>query len=293
MTQATMGNTNKMSIENKFTDVTIHPTSYIDENAVIGAGTTIGPWCMIGPNVVIGKNNTIKSNVIIEGKTTIGDNNTIHQFVIIGNKSHDLKFTAEQATTVTIGNDCDIREFTNIHAGTPNGARGTWIGNHVFLMSHNHVGHDCEINDGALLSQGVTLGGEVIIQKKAIIGGCTAIHQFCTIGKYAMVGGCAGISKDVIPYAMTSGVANMQSLDGLNMVGLKRNNFSIDDIRTIKNVYKALFISNEGLWVERLAMAKSVYGGNPVADDIFNFIEHDSRRIVCKPISKSAKIDES
>ena len=125
-------------------------------------------------------------------------------------------------------------------------------------MSHNHVGHDCEINDGALLSQGVTLGGEVIIQKKAIIGGCTAIH-----------------------------------LDGLNMVGLKRNNFSIDDIRTIKNVYKALFISDEGLWVERLAMAKSVYGGNPVADDIFNFIEHDSRRIVCKPISKSAKIDES
>lgn len=270
----------------KFKNVEIHPTSFVDENAIIGEGTKIGPWCIIGPNVIIGKNNTLKSNVIIEGKTTIGDENMIHQFVIIGNKSHDLKFTAEQATTVTIGNHCDIREFTNIHAGTPLGAKGTWIGNNVFLMSHTHIGHDCEVRDGALLSQATTLGGEVIIQEKAIIGGCTAIHQFCTIGKYAIVGGCSKITQDVIPFSMSDG--NPQSLDGLNMVGLKRNKFSLADIRTIKEVYKALFISDEGLWAERLAMAKSVYGGNPVADEIFNFIEHDSRRIVCKPRGKQS-----
>ncbi len=271
---------------NNFIDVEIHPTSYVDEHAVIGKGTKIGPWCMIGPDVVIGQNNILKSNVIIEGKTTIGDNNLIHQFVIIGNKSHDLKFTAEQATTVTIGNNCDIREFTNIHAGTPNGAKGTWIGNNVFLMSHTHIGHDCEVRDGALLSQATTLGGEVIIQEKAIIGGCSAIHQFCTIGKYAIIGGCSKITQDVIPYSMSDG--NPQSLDGLNLVGLKRNKFSVEEIRTIKEVYKILFISNEGLWTERLQMAKSVYAGNPIADEIFNFIEHDSRRIICKPRSKNA-----
>ncbi|MBR4315561.1 MAG: hypothetical protein IKP65_01125, partial [Alphaproteobacteria bacterium] len=125
--------------------------------------------------------------------------------VIIGNKSHDLKFTAEQATTVTIGNHCDIREFTNIHAGTPNGPKGTWIGNNVFLMSHTHIGHDCQVRDGALLSQATTLGGEVIIQEKAIIGGCSAIHQFCTVGKYAIVGGCSKITQDVIPFSMSDG----------------------------------------------------------------------------------------
>lgn len=273
----------------KFINVEIHPTSYVDTNAIIGEGTKIGPWCIIGPNVVIGKNNILKSNVIIEGKTTIGDNNIIHQFVIIGNKSHDLKFTEEQATTVSIGNNCDIREFTNIHAGTPNGPKGTWIGNNVFLMSHTHIGHDCEVRDGALLSQATTLGGEVIVQEKAIIGGCSAIHQFCTIGKYAIIGGCSKITQDVIPYSMSDG--NPQSLDGLNLVGLKRNKFSTEDIRIIKEVYKALFIADEGLWSERLSMAKSVYGGNPIADEIFNFIEHDSRRIICKPRSKASKED--
>lgn len=274
----------------KFINVEIHPTSYVDANAIIGEGTKIGPWCMIGPNVIIGKNNILKSNVIIEGKTTIGDNNIIHQFVIIGNKSHDLKFTEEQATTVSIGNNCDIREFTNIHAGTPNGPKGTWIGNNVFLMSHTHIGHDCEVRDGALLSQATTLGGEVIIQEKAIIGGCSAIHQFCTIGKYAIIGGCSKITQDVIPYSMSDG--NPQSLDGLNLVGLKRNKFSTEDIRVIKEVYKALFIADEGLWNERLSMAKSVYGGNSIADEIFNFIEHDSRRIICKPRSKISKEDK-
>ncbi len=277
-------------VNEKFKNVEIHPTSFVDENAVIGEGTKIGPWCIIGPNVVMGKNNILKSNVIIEGKTTIGDDNLIHQFVIIGNKSHDLKFTAEQATTVTIGNHCDIREFTNIHAGTPNGPKGTWIGNNVFLMSHTHIGHDCQIRDGALLSQASTLGGEVIIHEKAIIGGKTAIHQFCTIGKYAIIGGCSKITQDVIPYSMSDG--NPQSLDGLNLVGLKRNKFTVEQIRTIKEVYKTLFISQEGLWTERLAMAKSVYGNDPIAAEIFNFIENDSRRIICKP-RKNAHNTES
>lgn len=264
-----------------FENVVIHPTSIVDENAQIGEGTIIGPWCMIGPNVKIGKNNKLKSNVIIEGKTTIGDNNLIHQFVVIGNKSHDLKFTEEQATTTTIGNNCDIREFTNIHAGTPNGPRGTWIGNHVFLMSHTHIGHDCEVHDYALLSQATTLGGEVYIYPHAIIGGKTAIHQFCSIGQYAILGGCSKITQDVIPFSMSDG--NPQSLDGLNLVGLKRNNFSTEDIRTIKEIYKDLFMSNELVWTERVQTAKKVYANSPIAMQIIDFIENKSRRIICKP----------
>ena len=269
---------------NIYKNVEIHPTSIINDGAVIGEGTKIGPWCIIGSNVVIGKNNVLKSNVVIEGKTDIGDDNIIHQFVIIGNKSHDLKWTEEQATTVRVGNNCDIREFTNIHAGTPLGAKGTYIGNKVFLMSHTHIGHDCEVRDGALLSQGTTLGGEVIIQEKAIIGGCTAIHQFCTIGKYSIIGGCSKVTQDVIPYSMSDG--NPQILNGLNMIGLKRNNFSLEDIRVIKEVYKTLFLTDGYVWKERLDMAKSIYSGNLVADEIFHFIDNDARRIICKPHSK-------
>lgn len=273
-----------------FSNVEIHSTSFVDPKAKIGKGSFVGPFCIIGPSVEIGKNVRLFSNVVIEGKTKIGDDTLIHQFVVIGNKSHDLKFTAEQATTVTIGKNCVIREFVNVHAGTPNNTRGTWIGDNVFLMSHTHIGHDCEIHNGAILSQGVTLGGEVSIYDNAIIGGCTAIHQFCSIGKYAIIGGCSKITQDVIPFSMSDG--NPQSLDGLNLVGLQRNKFSVDDIRIIKELYKDLFISTQGLWAERLATAKTVYSQSSIAGDIFDFIENHSRRVICKPRLNQPRIDQ-
>ncbi|MDR2099163.1 MAG: acyl-ACP--UDP-N-acetylglucosamine O-acyltransferase [Rickettsiales bacterium] len=265
--------------------VEVHPTSMVSPKAEIGEGTVIGPWCIIGDNVSIGRYNTLKSNAIIEGNVAIGDGSFIHQFVTIGNHSHDLKFSDAEKTTVTIGAGCVVREFTNIHAGTPNSPRGTWIGDDVYLMSHCHIGHDCEIFDHAILSQGVTLGGEVIIQERAIIGGGSSVHQFCTVGAYAIVGGMTGVSQDVIPYGMSAGI-RPQNLDGLNLVGLKRNNFSIEDIRIIKDVYKDLFLSSDGLWAERVAIAKSVYDKYPVAHRIFEFIEKDSRRIIAKPRGK-------
>ena len=271
-------------MNNKFENTEIHPTSIIEDGAVIGSGTKIGPWCIVGKNAIIGENNILKSNVIIDGNTTIGNNNLIHQFVIIGNKSHDLKWTAEQATSVTIGNNCDIREYTNIHAGTPLGKPGTIIGNNVFIMSHSHIGHDCIVKDFALLSQATTLGGEVIISEHAIIGGCSAVHQFCTIGKYSIIGGCSKITQDVIPFAMSDG--NPQELNGLNLIGLKRNNFTDEEIRIIKEIYKILFITEGYLWQERIEIAKSLYETSKVGKEIFNFISADAKRIICKPKRK-------
>ena len=266
--------------------VEIHPTAIVSPKVSIGEGTLIGPWCIIGDGAEIGPYNTLKSNVIIEGRVSIGEGSIIHNFVTLGNQSHDLKFPDAQKTPVRIGRGCVVREFTNIHAGTPNGRNGcTLIGDGVYICSHCHVGHDCEVQDHALLSQGCTLGGEAVIQKHAIIGGAAAVHQFCTVGAYAIVGGMSGVSQDVLPYMMTAGV-RPQTIDGINLVGLKRAGFSTDDIRVIKEVYKALFLSEEGLWKERVEVAKSVWDKYPVAHEIFKFIEEDARRVVAKPRAK-------
>ncbi|MDR1009261.1 MAG: acyl-ACP--UDP-N-acetylglucosamine O-acyltransferase [Rickettsiales bacterium] len=259
----------------------IAPTARVEPGASIGRGVFIGDWCVISAGVVIGDRTTLKQNVIIEGCTEIGEGSVIHQFCTIGNQSHDLKFSDSEKTKTTIGRDVVIREFTNVHAGTPLGRRGTFIGERAYIMSHSHIGHDCEVLAGAVLSQGTTLGGEVVIGENSVIGGCTAIHQLCTIGKYAIIGGCSKITMDVIPFAMSDG--NPQELDGLNLVGLRRHGFSVDDVRIIKEVYKTLFISDDMVWEERLAAAKKVYAGTPVADEIFHFIGEVSRRPLARP----------
>ena len=263
-------------------EVQIHPTATVAPGAKLGEGVTIGAYCSISADAEIGDHATILQNVIIEGKTKIGKRGIIHPFCIIGNLSHDLKFDEDERTGVTIGDDCAIREYTNIHAGTPSGneGKGTLIGNNVYIMSHSHIAHDCTLADQCLLAQQATLGGEVKIDEHAIIGGCTAIHQFCTIGKYAMIGGCTRLGNDVIPYGLSNG--NPQTLDGINLIGLKRNNFSDEDIRAIKEVYKTLFIAKDGLWAERVAMAREVYGTNPATAEIFKFLDA-ARRVIARP----------
>jgi UDP-N-acetylglucosamine acyltransferase len=267
--------------------VQIAASARVSPSARIGEGTVIGDWCIIGDDVEIGCYNTIKSNVIIDGRTKIGEGCMIWPFTIIGNHSHDLKFSDDERTRTTIGDEAIVREFTNIHAGTIPDGEGTVIGDRVYLMSHSHIGHDSILEHDCLLSQGTTLGGEVRICEHAIIGGCTAIHQLCTIGKHSIIGGCSKITMDVIPFGMSDG--NPQNLTGLNLVGLRRNGFSDDEIRTIKEVYKSLFLSTDRLWAQRVETAREVYGGIPVADDILNFISDSSRRIVAKPFNRHKK----
>ncbi|MCL2439778.1 MAG: acyl-ACP--UDP-N-acetylglucosamine O-acyltransferase [Alphaproteobacteria bacterium] len=255
----------------------------VDTSAKIGKNVVIEDFCKIGANVKIGDFATIMRGSIIEENSVIGRECVIHPYVIIGNQSHDLKFADAEKTPVLIGERVIIREYSNIHAGTPLGGN-TIVSDDAYIMSHSHIGHDCKVGRGALLSQQTTLGGEVDIGEYAVIGGCSAIHQFCTIGKYAIIGGCSKITQDVIPFAMSDG--NPQSLDGLNLLGLKRHDFSAEDVRVIKEVYKTLFIADDLVWEERLAAAQNVYGDSAVAQVIFDFIKNVSRRPLARPKGK-------
>ena len=39
----------------------------------------------------------------------------------------------------------------------------------------------------------------------AIIGGMSAVHQFCKIGQHSMVGGASGVAQDVPPFVIAQG----------------------------------------------------------------------------------------
>ena len=103
-------------------------------------------------------------------------------------------------------------------------------------MVSSHVAHDCVIGDNVVAVNNVAIGGHVQIDDNAIIGGNSAIHQFIRIGKFAMIGGMCAVIRDVIPYGLVHG--NRSVLQGINLIGLRRNNISNQDIVLLSKLIK-------------------------------------------------------
>jgi UDP-2-acetamido-3-amino-2,3-dideoxy-glucuronate N-acetyltransferase len=64
-------------------DYTAHESSYVDDGAVIGAGTKIWHFCHIMPGAVIGERCNLGQNVVVMGGTRLGDNVKVQNNVSI------------------------------------------------------------------------------------------------------------------------------------------------------------------------------------------------------------------
>ena len=259
----------------------IHKTAIIDPKAKISSSVNIGPYSIIGPNVEIGKDTDINSHVSIAGHTKIGKNNKIYPFASIGNDPQDLKFKGE-ISSLEIGDNNKIREYVSINPGTDGGSGVTKIGNNCLFMVSSHVAHDCNIGNNIVVVNNVAIGGHVHIEDNAIIGGNSAVHQFIRIGKFAMIGGMCAVIRDVIPYGLVHG--NRSILQGINLIGLRRNNISNQDITLLSNAYKELFKS-ENL-SENLKNLSDDFKKNNLVMEILEFLQKDKKRPICTPFSK-------
>ena len=259
----------------------IHKTAIVDPKAKISANVNIGPYTIIGPNVEIGEDTDINSHVSIAGYTKIGKKNKIYPFASIGNNPQDLKYKGEKSV-LEIGNCNTIREYVSINPGTDGGGGLTKIGNNCLLMVSSHVAHDCVIGDNVVAVNNVAIGGHVQIDDNAIIGGNSAVHQFIRIGKFAMIGGMCAVIRDVIPYGLVHG--NRSVLQGINLIGLRRNNISNQDIALLSNAYKEIF-KNENL-SENLKNLSEDIKKNDLVTEILKFIHQDKKRPICTPFLK-------
>ena len=215
----------------------IHPTSFISDKVKVGSNVTIGPFCNIDGEISIDDGCIFKSHISITGRTTIGKNNKFFAFSSIGCEPQDLKYKGENSELI-IGDNNIFRENTTISKGTTDGGMITKIGNNNLFMTGVHIAHDCMINDNNIFVNQVTLGGHVNIMDNVVIGGLSAIIQFVTIGSYSMIGGMSGIDKNVLPFSLAIG--NRAKLRGLNLVGIRRNNFNKDEIKQISNLHEDL-----------------------------------------------------
>jgi UDP-N-acetylglucosamine acyltransferase len=215
----------------------IHPMAIVDQNAKIADDVKIGPFCTVGPNVEIGAGTILVSHCSIIGYTTIGENNKISPFVSLGSPPQDLEWD-EARSYLKIGAGNTFREGFTANPGTKP-ETSTIIGNDCFFMGNSHIAHNCKIGNNVIMVNGALIGGYAELGDKCVMSGNIAVHQFCKVGRLAMIGGGTAISKDLPPFMMCFSKTN--TVSGINIIGMKRNGFSKETIRAIKNVYKLFF----------------------------------------------------
>lgn len=262
----------------------IHPTAVIEDGAVIGTSVTVGPYCIVGSQVSLDDGVVLHSHVVVTGRTRVGANTMIYPFASLGTAPQDLKYRGEDSELV-LGCNNVVREHVTMNPGTQGGGLLTRVGNNCLFMVGSHVAHDCDIGDHVILANNATLAGHVQIGDWAILGGLSAVHQFARIGRHAMIGGMSGVENDIIPYG--SAMGNRARLSGLNIIGLKRRNFSRDIIHALRNAYRLLF-APEGTMTERLADVAELFADNEPVMEIVDFIQADTSRAICQPILDDA-----
>lgn len=230
----------------------IHPTAIVDPKAQLDASVTVGPYTLVGPHVKVGAGTTIAGHVVLEGHTTIGRDNRIFQFASIGAANQDKKYQGEP-TELVIGDRNTIREFTTLQVGTVQDKGRTTIGNDNWIMAYVHVAHDCIVGNNTTLANNATMAGHVEVGDWVTVGGLTGIHQFVKVGAHAMVGFASAVSQDVPPFMLVDG--NPLAVRGVNVVGLKRRDFSAEQVAAVRQMHKLLYRENRTLEDARAAIA--------------------------------------
>ena len=233
----------------------IHPTAVVDPKAELGPGVIIGPGAVVGPDVVIGANTRIGPNAVLDGRLRLGSHNRVFPGACLGLEPQDLKYRGAP-TEVVIGDGNTIRECVTINRATEEGER-TVVGDRNLLMAYCHLGHNCELGSGIVMSNAIQVAGHVIIEDRAVIGGCLGIHQFVHIGSMAMVGGMTRVERDVPPYCLVEG--HPARVRGLNRVGLRRSGLADrEEGRELKQLQEiwALIYRSDLVLAEALQQAR-------------------------------------
>jgi len=252
----------------------IHPTAFVDKQAELDEDVVVSAFAYIGPKVYIGKGTIIKPHTYIEENTKIGKNNIIGPYAVIGTPPQHLEYKGEE-TWVEIGDGNIIREFATIHRGTAKDQGLTRIGNNCMLMSYVHIAHDCFVEDNVIMANGATLGGHVRVGKRVVMGGFSAVHQFCRIGAYAFIGAMSGVDKDVPPFVKVFGIP--AKIQGLNLIGLRRAGFTKEDIRKLSQAL-GIFLDGPATLKEVIVELKDVFGDDPLIAELITFLENPSRQ---------------
>lgn len=250
--------------------MSFHPTAVIAADARLGGNVRIGPFAVIEADVILGDDCEIAAHAVIKRHTRIGARSRVAEHAVIGGDPQDFKFAPDCVSYTEIGEDNWLREGVTVHRGSRQGSV-TRLGNHCFLMAYSHVAHDCTVGNHVIMANTAGIAGEVVVHDKAFISAAVTVHQFCRIGRNAMVGLSSKVVQDALPFCITDG--NPGRARGLNLVGLKRNGFSREDISALKEAYRMLY---SRVPLEE-ALARMAAMNSPPVSELSAFIANSKR----------------
>jgi UDP-N-acetylglucosamine acyltransferase len=216
----------------------IDARALVSPQAELAADVTVGPFSVIGPQVRIGPRTRVAAHVVISGPTTIGADNVFFQFASIGDAPQDKKYQGEP-TRLEIGDRNVFRECCTVNRGTTHDEGVTRVGSDNLLMAYTHVAHDCQVGSRIVMANYAALSGHVQLGDWVIMGGYAGVHQFCKVGAHAFIANNAAVTRDVPPYLMAVGQPAVPH--SVNSEGLKRRDFSAEQIRNIREAFRILY----------------------------------------------------
>jgi UDP-3-O-[3-hydroxymyristoyl] glucosamine N-acyltransferase len=162
----------------------VHPTAsigaftFIGADTVVGANVLIGPHCHLGAGAQVGEGTRFAARVTFGDRCRIGARGIVHSGVVIGADGfgfapHQGRWEKiEQLGAVRIGDDVEIGANTCIDRGA--------LG-------------DTVIEDGVKLDNLIQIAHNVHIGAHTAMAACTGVAGSARIGKHCMIGGSANI----------------------------------------------------------------------------------------------------
>jgi UDP-N-acetylglucosamine acyltransferase len=251
----------------------IAPGARVHPDAVIGPGTRVGEYCVIESGVTIGARCLLEPYVYVKRWTSMGDDNEISAGTALGTDPLDKAFTSERSY-LRIGSRNKIREHYTISRGTKPESE-TRIGDGNYIMTSGHIAHNCIIGDETVIASCALVAGYVEVESQAFISGGVVVHQYSKIGRLSMIGGNTRVNRDVPPFLLCSGFD--VEAKGLNLVGLRRASFKMEQIHALKNAYRLLYRS--GLKLEDALARIDAEIAGPDVRLLTDFIRNSERGI--------------
>ncbi len=216
----------------------IHSTAIVDPEVELADDVVVGPHCVLTGPLKVGAGTRLLGNVYLTGPLRLGRDNLVYPFAALGFAPQDLKWDpAKPGAGVQIGDGNVFRESATVHRATSDDTP-TRIGDRNYWMVNSHAGHDSLVGSDCVFANGALLGGAVRVDDGFVVGGNTAIQQYCRVGRGALLSGTTGLNKDLPPFFMLTG-GNVAG--SMNVVGMRRAGMPGEEIDDVKWVFKTLY----------------------------------------------------
>jgi UDP-3-O-[3-hydroxymyristoyl] glucosamine N-acyltransferase len=224
--------------------VSIGPCAVIEDDVILGAGTSIGAGCFIGHGSRIGTDCLLHPNVTVRERCKLGNRVIIHSSTVIGSDGFGYEFSqghhvkVEQVGIVQVDDDVEIGSGTTIDRAR---FGRTWIGAGTKIDNLVQIAHNVVLGKHCVVVAQVGISGSTRIGNYVTIAGQAGIAGHLEITDQVIIMGRAGVTKNLTQSGAYMGYPTHPVLEGRRIQALTHRLPEImDRLRQLENQLKNL-----------------------------------------------------